>query len=144
MGRLLSPPLKRFLKNPKNYPNANKSQNYGRIREYSLGALEDLGLAAKLLPDGQVGEIFTVANRDLRDLIGGLIGKDEPQRSERHYQLARLLAIESLNVLDDKIPGHDGHTRADILVYEDEREKFRAAKALIMATVERGYELPKK
>ncbi|HXZ98522.1 MAG TPA: hypothetical protein VED24_04065 [Candidatus Acidoferrum sp.] len=129
--------MEHFLKNPKY--SKNKSENYKRIVDYSLAAFEDLAKVAELIPEDYARLIFTPANSDLRRLIEQLIGKGESRKSARHYQLARFLAIESLNVLDDKVPGHDGGTKLDNLVYRDELEKFREAKALIMASVDRGY-----
>jgi hypothetical protein len=112
-------------------------------RNEIINAVRDLAWFAGEWPEPQLTGILGASNPDMRSLIGHLIGKEESKRSERQYQLARLLAIESLNVLDDKVPGHDGHSAADALTYQEMMEPFRKAKQLIMATVDRGYQIEK-
>ena len=96
---MLTKNMKKFLLSPD--AGYNKSLYYGRIEKYSLAALEDLALVAELLPEERLSKIFTPAK--ILPLIYHLLGRELKEKSERRYQLARLLAEWSLPMLREKM-----------------------------------------
>lgn len=73
------------------------------LRRKGFALIDALAFFIQHLPEKQQARLFT--SNMLQPLIHNLVGKDlkDKERTNRHYQLAQLLAIYGLNVCQDRI-----------------------------------------
>ncbi len=90
-----------WLKNLKTPLTAKDAMRLMDVRRRVKITLDELTLLAATLSEEQLSQIFSA--KDLQPLIHNLVGMDLKQkRTDRHYEVASLLAFYSLKVCKDK------------------------------------------